>query len=241
MPHADAPSTRSGLLSLVDAVWPDWALSALDHPAIWEWQILLYERGDRRSTPPIGSILFTGSSSINLWSTLAEDMAPLPVLNRGFGGAHLDHVNRYAHRVVIPYEPKIIVLYAGENDLSGWSGKTPESVASEFDRFVKLVHAELPDTRILYLAIKPSLLREGLAEDQHRTNELIMQQAATDDRLDYADLNDSLLDDEGAPRRELFRWDRLHLNDEGYRLWSAALKPLLTEQWEALQETPERP
>ena len=235
MSHSERPESQRGLLSLVDAVWPSWALSALDHPAIWEWQIRLYERGDRRSTPTSEGILFTGSSSINLWSTLAEDMAPLPVLNRGFGGAHLDHVNRYAKRMVLPYRPRLIVLYAGENDLSGWSGKTPESVAADFSRFVEIVHAELPETRILFLAIKPSLLRKGLASVQEETNKRITEIAAGDDRLGTVDLTPSLLGDDGELREDLFRWDRLHLNDEGYRAWAAALKPRLESEWAAIQ------
>lgn len=235
MPHSERPESQRGLLALVDALWPSWALSALDHPAIWEWQIRLYERGDRRSTPMTGGILFTGSSSINLWSTLAEDMAPLPVLNRGFGGAHLDHVNRYAKRILLPYRPRLIVLYAGENDLSGWSRKTPESVAADFARFVDIVHSELPETRILFVAIKASGLRKGLHSQQAEANDRIARIASNDDRLEVIDLTPALLDDAGELRPELFRWDRLHLNDEGYRRWTAALKPRLEQEWAALQ------
>lgn len=234
MSHADRPPSRTGLLAMLDALWPSWSLSALDHPALWEWQIRVYERRDRRSTPLDRSILFTGSSSINLWSSLAEDMAPLPVLNRGFGGAHLDHVNRYASRIVIPYRPRLIVLYGGENDLSGWSNKTPETVCADFEHFVELVHGELPETRIIYLSIKPSLLRKGLAKEQHRLNELIEKVTASDDRLGYIDVASPLLDGQGSPRPELFRMDRLHLNDEGYRVWTAALRPRLEEVWNEL-------
>jgi lysophospholipase L1-like esterase len=210
-------------------------LSALDHPGLWEWQVRLYERSDRRSSPLKGGILFAGSSSINLWGSLAEDMAPLPVLNRGFGGAHLDHVNRYARRIVTPYEPRVIVLYAGENDLSGWSSKTPESVAADFRHFLEIVHSELPATRVLYLSIKPSLLRQGLAEAQHRANELIEKIATADDRLEYVDVASPLLDADGKPRPELFGWDRLHLNDEGYRVWTSLLKPRLEREWASVQ------
>jgi lysophospholipase L1-like esterase len=236
MAHSDRPPSRTGLLAMMDAVWPSWALRGLDHPGLWEWQVRLYERGDRRSTPPRGSILFTGSSSINLWSSLAEDMAPLPVLNRGFGGAHLDHVNRYAARIVLPYRPRLIALYAGENDLSGWSNKTPETVAADFESFVRIVHDELPDTRVLFLSIKPSLLRKGLADDQHELNERIEKITTTDSRLGYVDVANCLLDPRGQPRRELFRMDRLHLNDEGYRLWAAQLRPLLDAEWKEMTD-----
>jgi lysophospholipase L1-like esterase len=234
MPHSDQPPARTGLLAMLDAVWPSWALSALDHPAIWEWQIRQYERRDRRSTPLRRGILFTGSSSINLWSSLAEDMAPLPVLNRGFGGAHLDHVIRYANRVVLPYRPRLIVLYAGENDLSGWSRKTPETVTADFEHFVELVHGELADTHLLYLSVKPSLLRRGLADVQHELNDRIAAVTAGDERLGYLDVATPLLDAAGVPRRELFRLDRLHLNDAGYRVWTTAIRPAIERTWNDL-------
>jgi lysophospholipase L1-like esterase len=234
MSHADPETSRSGLLSILDAVWPTWAASTIDHPGFWEWQIRLYERNDRRSTPLREGILFTGSSSINLWGSLAEDMAPLRVLNRGFGGAHLDHVNRYAGRIVLPYRPRLIVLYAGENDLSGWSEKTPETVTADFRHFVEIVHDALPQTKILYLSIKPSLLRAGLAGTQHETNERIARIVDEDERLGYVDMASPLLDEGGEPRPELFRWDRLHLNEEGYRLWAAHLRPRLEEEWRKL-------
>jgi lysophospholipase L1-like esterase len=221
---------------MMDAVWPSWALNALDHPGVWEWQIRLYERRDRRSAPLTDGILFTGSSSINLWSTLAEDMAPLPVLNRGFGGAHLDHVNRYAARIVFPYRPKLIALYAGENDLSGWSNKTPESVTADFEHFVELVARELPETRILFLSLKPSLLRSGLADEQRELNERVEKVTASDDRLGFLDVGSPLLDASGAPRRELFRMDRLHLNDAGYCVWTAAIRPRLEQEWRDLTD-----
>lgn len=234
MSHTDRPTSRSGLLSVLDTLLPSWALQALDHPAVWEWQIRRYEDADRRSTPFHGGILFTGSSSINLWRTLAEDMAPLPVLNRGFGGAHLDHVNRYARRIVMPYRPRMILLYAGENDLGGMSGKTPATVAADFDHFVELVHAELPETRIDYLSIKHSPLRHKMAALQQETNELIHKRVNADKRLGYIDVTTPLLSSDGTPRRECFRFDRLHLNDEGYRVWTAALRPRLEAEWERL-------
>ncbi len=234
MSHSEPPPSGPGFLASLDALWPTWALGTLDHPALWEWQVRQYEAADRRSTPLTGGILFTGSSSINLWSSLAEDMAPLPVLNRGFGGAHLDHVNRYARRIVLPYAPRVILLYAGENDLSGWSGKTPQSVAADFRHFVDIVHADLPDTRIFYLSIKPSLLRKGLADAQHATNDLIEQLTSDDDRLGFIDVGTPLLDGDGALRPELFRWDYLHLNDQGYGVWTELLRPLLEREWHEL-------
>jgi lysophospholipase L1-like esterase len=198
----------------------------------------------REQAPNVLLVYVEGvDSSSHLFGHLfrAEGLAGELAAQQERFGSTVEEMYRYADRIVLPYRPRIIVLYAGENDLSGWSGTTPESVAGEFGRFVDLVHRELPETRIIYLAIKPSLLRKGLAEEQLRTNELIMKQAAADDRLEYLDLTTCLLDDAGQLRPELFRWDRLHLNDEGYRLWTAALKPRLEEEWAAIGEKPPEP
>jgi hypothetical protein len=62
------------------------------------------------------------------WRTLADDMKPLDVINRGFGGSQIAQVNHYVARIVINYRPRAVVLYAGENDLSWPWSKSPETV-----------------------------------------------------------------------------------------------------------------
>ena len=42
-------------------------------------------------------LLFIGSSSIRRWVSLAEDMAPYPSINRGYGGAHYYDPVSYTH------------------------------------------------------------------------------------------------------------------------------------------------
>src|SRR5438552_10914814 len=114
-------------------------IRAMGRAGYWESEIRGFERADRRAPPKPGVIVFTGSSSIRLWRTLPQDMSPLPVVNRGFGGSQIDHVSRYAPRIIFPYHPRAVVLYAGVDDLV-W-GKTPEEVLVEFQRFVGLMHA----------------------------------------------------------------------------------------------------
>src|SRR5258706_12230310 len=123
----------------------------MQHAAFWKFQIAAFEKADRRHPPKAGAVLFTGSSSIRNWETLDRDMAPLPVINRGFGGAHISHVNEYLEQIVIPFKPQAVVLYAGENDLGWHSKKTPETVCEDFKTFVKSVQARSPSTRIYFL------------------------------------------------------------------------------------------
>jgi lysophospholipase L1-like esterase len=139
--------------------------AARGDPAFWEWEIRRFERANRRAMPPSGGIVFTGSSSIRFWKTLEADMAPLPVVNRGFGGSQIHHITHYADRIVLPHKPKIVVLYAGENDIAGVKfskKKSAADVLEAFKRFCEVVHAELPQTLIIFVSIKPPKRRAAL-------------------------------------------------------------------------------
>jgi lysophospholipase L1-like esterase len=165
-----------------------------------------------------------GSSSIRLWK-LGESFPGIEAINRGFGGSELADSVRYADRIVIAYRPKLVVLYAGDNDLA--AGKTPERVAADFKQFVAKVHAALPKTRILYIGIKPSLSRWKLIDKIRDTNRRIKALAATDARLVFIDGEQSVLGPDGKPRPELFQPDGLHLNAAGYRVWAELVRPHL--------------
>lgn len=205
-----------------------WLLSAMRDAEFWESAIVAFEEADRESPPPPGAIVFTGSSSIRMWSSLAEDMAPLPVLNRGFGGSHIAHVNHYAKRIVLPYAPGAVVLYAGDNDLAAGSDKTPESVLEDFRRFVGIVHAAQPAAPVYFLAIKPSILRWDRWPVMREANARIAAFAARTAGVEYLDVATPMLGDDGEPRPELFVVDGLHLSEEGYALWTRIVKPALS-------------
>jgi lysophospholipase L1-like esterase len=201
-------------------------------PAFWEWEIRRFEREDRRGKPPPGGIVFTGSSSIRFWKTLEEDMALLPVVNRGFGGSQIHQVAYYADRVVLPYKPKAVVLYAGENDIAGvkFSGKkSAEEVLGAFEEFCETIHAELPETLIYFVSIKPPRRRAHLWSEMEKANRLIEEFASHSERIRYVDVVTAMRDAEGAPRGDLYRWDGLHMRADGYVIWTTMLKPVLEE------------
>lgn len=220
-----------GLLVVAGVAGGAWVLRAMRSAEFWESSIAAFEEQDRESPPPRGAVLFTGSSSIVKWSSLAEDMAPLPVLNRGFGGSQISHVNHYADRIVVPYAPAIVVLYAGDNDLAAGSPKTPESVAGDFERFVAIVHGAQPDTPVYFLAIKPSILRWDRWPLMERANARIAAFAAATPEVVYVDVATPMLGDDGEPRPELFVLDGLHLSEEGYALWTEIVRPVLLQAW----------
>jgi len=191
----------------------------------FEDEIASFEARDRTNPPPAGAILFLGSSSIRFWSTLDTDFSQFTVINRGFGGSHLADSVHYFDRIVLPYHPRQILLYAGDNDLA--ADETPERILEDFRELTRLTHRGLPMTRISYLAIKPSPVRWHLAAKILATNRLIAEEARHDLFLDYIDSFTPLLGPGGEPRPELFRDDRLHLNGEGYALWAGVVRPWL--------------
>jgi len=220
-------ATGLAALELVRDTLVAQARDVINSPLLWEHEIARFERADRREPPPRGGIVFTGSSTIRFWETLERDMAPLRVLNRGFGGAHLAHVSRFAPRIVLPYAPAAVVLYAGDNDLGAWTGKDSDTIVEDFERFAEIVHEALPETRIHFVSIKPSRLRRAQWPEQQRANARIEAIARAHDRMDYTDIATPMLRGEDTPPRDLFAWDGLHLSPAGYALWTRVLRPVL--------------
>lgn len=190
----------------------------------FEANVAAFEAADKTSPPPKGQILFVGSSTIQRWDT-ARYFPDLKIINRGISGSELADALRYVDRIVLPYEPRLIVVYAGDNDISaGWIS---EQVAVTFERFTRAVHARLPQTRILFVAIKPSILRWTQIDRMRSANAIVRAYCERDDRLGFIDFDTLMLGWDEKPRRELFVEDGLHLSPQGYQLWTAVLRPLL--------------
>ncbi len=189
-------------------------------------EINAFAEWDGKNAAPAEPVLFVGSSSIRMWRT-RESFPDLPVVNRGFGGSHISDVIHYLDRVVLPYNPKVLVFYAGDNDIAG--GKSARRVEQDYRRFVGLVHARLPAARVIFITIKPSGQRWSLWPEMKKANELVRDFCSRDERLFFADLATPVLGADGLPRPEFFLSDRLHLNPQGYVAWTAALRPILTQ------------
>ncbi len=190
----------------------------------WESVISRFEEQDREMPPQQGGVLFVGSSSIRLWK-LDRHFPELQPLNRGFGGSEVADSLHFADRIVLPYAPRVIVLYAGDNDIAG--GKTPCEVHGDYLRFVDVVREHLPETRIVYVAIKPSIKRWSLVHKMRAANALILATCADDAHLVFVDIDTPMIGDNGEPRSELFVQDGLHLSEVGYELWTELVKPHL--------------
>lgn len=194
--------------------------------ARWEKAISAFEKQDEKSPPPQGAILFVGSSSIRLWD-LKESFPHHTTINRGFGGSEIADSVHFADRLILKHRPSTVVFYAGDNDIA--KGKSPEQVAKDFASFVKVLHEELPQTKIVYIAIKPSIKRWNLSDTMQKANQLIQAQCKKSDQLVFVDVFPPMLGEDGKPRPELFIKDGLHLNKQGYQVWTKLILPHLPE------------
>ncbi len=191
----------------------------------WEAAIREFEAADREKAPPTSAVLFVGSSSIRGWKTLAKDFAPLTVINRGFGGSQLADAHHFADRIIIPYRPKAVVIYAGDNDIA--AGKTPETVLADFKRLAGKIRRDLPKCRVYFIAIKPSIARWKLWPKMKAANAKVAAYIKDNKWAGYFDISKPLLDENNKPRPDLFATDGLHLSAKGYAAWTKVIKPVL--------------
>jgi lysophospholipase L1-like esterase len=192
----------------------------------WESAIKKFEEADKLSPPPQNAIVFIGASSIVRWN-LKESFPELGVqaINRGFGGSLAADSTRYADRIVIPYKPRLVVFYAGDNDVE--ANHTPQQIADDFAAFERKVHAALPETQIVFISIKPSIRRFPWIEQIKGANALVRQYCATHPHLTFVDIVPQMLGPDGKPRKELLVEDGLHMTPAGYKIWNDALRPIL--------------
>jgi lysophospholipase L1-like esterase len=190
---------------------------------LWQKEIAAFAIADKKESPKTGGVLFVGSSSIRGWRTVQADFPDYQVLNRGFGGSHLEDVNYYFSEIVLPYKPKLIVLYAGENDIT--AGKTVDRVVADYKQFVALMKDKLPKTRLIFISLKPSPARWELREKFQQANVLIKAGTDKDKRQKFVDVWQQMLNEQAEPKLEIFQGDKLHLNAEGYKIWRDVLTP----------------
>ncbi|MBK7645343.1 MAG: hypothetical protein IPJ19_20285 [Planctomycetes bacterium] len=200
-------------------------IPARENPAQWAKDIEVFREQDRTHPAPKGCVVFVGSSSIRFWSTLADDMAPIPVLNRGFGGSKLFDSVYYAHDLVSVHEPSLVVVFSGTNDLAGADAKSAVEVHDLFRQLVARLRAEDRELEVAYIAITPTLAREVNRATVREANRLIQIECEADARLDFIDPTPALMDAGGKPDPQWFRDDRLHLNPRGYEVWTRCIRP----------------
>ncbi|QDU75291.1 GDSL-like Lipase/Acylhydrolase [Bremerella volcania] len=194
--------------------------------AKWQGDMDKFAKKDQENPVKPGGVVFVGSSSIRMWD-LDKSFPKLQAVNRGFGGSRLEDSVYYADRIILPYKPRTVVVYAGDNDVA--AEYTPQQIHEDFREFVATIREELPQTKILYIAVKPSLKRWNLIQEVRETNKLIAQECAQTENCEFIDIDAPMLGEDGKPRPELFKDDGLHMTDEGYAIWTKQLEPHLKD------------
>ena len=198
-------------------------------PERFEQAIRQFEISDSLLAPPTGAIVCTGSSSMRGWhSTIKEDLSPLTVIPRGFGGSNMNDALYYADRIVLSYKPRAILIYEGDNDIA--QGISPEVIKDTFLAFTKKIRKELPKCRIYFISIKPSISRWGMWPDMTEANRLIAKECKKNKRLKFIDVGSGMLDDTGEPLKEIFKEDMLHMEREGYLIWKDAVRKVIVKK-----------
>lgn len=191
----------------------------------FEPNVRLYEEADRKEAPPKNAILLAGDSQFFRWKTLHEDLPDFTIVNRGIDSFQTSDLIYFADRLVLPYQPRMIVLHVGGNDVN--NGKTPEQILADFKTFVAIVRKTMPNVPILYSSITPGPGRWNQAPQRKLTNQTIKDYIATQKNLGFIDLWDAMLTKDGQPREDIWVEDRIHPNHEGYLIRVKIMRPLL--------------
>lgn len=189
----------------------------------YETDVQELERLHSTAPPRPGAVLFYGSSSFRLWTTLSEDMAPWPIVNCAFGGSTLAACVHFFDRLVIPCRPGAIVLYAGDNDLG--DGRKPDDIVRSLREMLGKIDTTLGVIPVAYVSIKPSLARWNLREHIQHVNSAARTLMEQRPLGYYVDVYTPMLGPNGQPRAELFDADGLHLSADGYRVWTHIIRP----------------
>jgi len=210
--------------------WLIWLLLVLPLLATpldrYESSVAAYEAADRLKTPASGGTLFLGSSTFTLWGQeLEREFAPFHALNRGFGGSTIAEVDHYLERICFPYRPRLIVFYAGTNDIA--EGHSPQQLVSDFAQLTTHLRQKLPNTRVAYVSMAMPPSRTRFEAQYASANQLLREFTEKQPNLDFIDVSKLLLDEKGQPRGQFYREDQLHMKPAGYALWAPVLRNYL--------------
>ena len=203
-------------------------VSYLSYSQLFISEIRAFEKQDSVSMPTKSQILLAGSSTFRLWFSAKEDLEGFPIINRGFGGSQMSDLNFYFDRIVAKYDPKMILVYEGDNDLA--SNESPESVFEDFKIFAEKVKTQLPNTKVGYCSIRPSIARTNLREKQVQANQLIKNYCQKNKGFYFVNIYKEYFLSNGDLMPDVFVSDKLHLNKKGYEIWTKASRKFLKKR-----------
>ena len=193
----------------------------------FEKEIAAFKKQDSISFPPAKAILLVGSSSFRLWKDMQDYFPGYTIINRGFGGSAFPDLIRYADEIILPYNPRQIIIYCGENDFGANDTLSPEQVTQRFIQLFTIIRSKYKKVSIAYVSMKPSPSRAKLLIKFEAANAMIKEFLEKKKRTDYIDVYHAMLNEEGKPMPDIFLPDRLHMNAKGYAIWQKIMQPYL--------------
>lgn len=198
-------------------------------PHYFEKSIIAFEKADSIDFPEKGAIVCVGSSSMRGWhGTIHEDLSPLTIIPRGFGGSNMNDALHYADRIILKYKPRAVVIYEGDNDVA--QGISPEKILATLKKLIAKIYNSDPKCRIYILSVKPCPSRWHLWPQTLKINKLMHEECTRNELLTYIDIATPMLDKDGEPKPEIFQKDNLHMNRQGYILWRNVVRPILKKE-----------
>lgn len=181
--------------------------------------------------PASGGILMVGSSIFRKWASCAQDLAPLPVTNRGFGGSQTRDQLLFFDQIVPSSRASVVVWYCGSNDVN--AKKSPEAILQNTKEWIDRTRSALPHARILLVSVirAPQKREDGKLSQVDAVNQGLLALSESLKGVDYIDVNPALETASGAPIAECYVEDHLHLAPAGYRRMTSVLKPAIEKRW----------
>lgn len=192
-------------------------------------EISAFKKADALKFPPKNSILFVGSSSFRMWTNVQDAFPGYTIINRGFGGSALPDLIRYTNDIIVPYLPKQIVIYCGDNDLAASDTVTAQMVVDRFKTLFTGIRKKLGNVPIAYVSIKPSPSRVMLMPKMLQANVMIMDYLRHKKKTAFIDVYHAMITADGKPMTDIFKEDNLHMNAKGYAIWQKVMEPYLVK------------
>lgn len=193
----------------------------------WEKDIAAFEALDRSEKYPENAVLFMGSSSIRLWSTLQEQMKPYSVIQRGFGGSNMADLSMYTKRIVYPHQFQAVVIFVANEITVSPNDRNARETGALYKEVVHSIREKYQKQPIFLIEVTPSRKRWEKWDQIKETNSELKRICTKEKNMYFIETANFYLNEKGLPREELFRDDKLHLNDAGYKIWGDIIKKKL--------------
>ena len=190
-------------------------------------EIAAFKKADKLKFPPKNAILFVGSSSFRMWSDVQDYFPGYTIINRGFGGSSLPDVIRYINDIIVPYQPKQIVIYCGDNDLAASDTVTAQMVVDRFKTLFTSIRKKMGNVPIAFVSIKPSPSRTLLMPKMMQANNMIKDYLTKKNKTAFIDVYHAMVNADNKPMPDIFKEDNLHMNAKGYAIWQKTIEPYL--------------